>query len=168
MWRQIETVWSMNYLLCTNRWVVNNFSLYWREISATFTNTAVNNYLVYTKEKLANVSRWTEQWWEIKLLTWIFSSSVAWKWILERGYGAEQSRNPVWPQSLFASKRLRKTEPIRAEENRDGIVNEPSHADQIFTVRKQIATLEFRDLMLLINTTRLAPQNECTFNLFSR
>ena len=61
MWRQIETVWSMNYLLCTNRWVVNNFSLYWREISATFTNTAVNNYLVYTKEKLANVSRWTEQ-----------------------------------------------------------------------------------------------------------
>ena len=77
-------------------------------------------------------------------------------------------RNPAWLQSLFASKRLRKTEPTCAEENRDGIVNEPCHADQIITVRKQIATLEFRDQMLLINTTRLAPQNECTFNLFAR
>ena len=36
-----------------------------------------------------------------------------------------------------------------AEENRDGIVNEPCHADQIITLRKKLATLEFRDLMML-------------------
>ena len=81
----------------------------------------------------------------------------------------ERNRAVIRPDCDPASKRLRKTEPICAEENRDGIVNEPCHADQIITVRKQIATLEFRDQMLLImNTTRLAPQNECTFNLFAR
>ena len=43
---------------------------------------------------------------------------------------------------IFASKILRKTEPICAEENRDSVVNGLCHADQI-------VTLEFPDLMLL-------------------
>ena len=114
MWRQIGTVWSMNYLLCTNRWVVNNFSLYWREISATFTDTAVNNYLVYTKEKLANVSRWTEQWWEIKLLTWtvirpdcnLFSRRRDWEKLsrpVRRKIETELSMNPVTQTKLSRS-----------------------------------------------------------------
>ena len=72
-----------------------------------------------------------------------------------------------YPREDFASKRLRKTEPICAEENRDGIVNEPCHADQIITLRKQVATLEFRDPMSLINTTRLTLQKR-TFNLCAR
>ena len=81
------------------------------------------------------------------------------------------TREKIWsvtePDCDPASKRLRKTEPICAEENRDGIVNEPCHADQIITLRKQVATLEFRDPMLLINTTRLTLQKR-TFNLCAR
>ena len=50
---------------------------------------------------------------------------------------------------IFASKILRKTEPICAEENRDSVVNGLCHADQIVTLVKRIVTLEFRDLMLL-------------------
>ena len=79
----------------------------------------------------------------------------------------ERNRAVIRPDCDPAFKRLRKTEPICAEENRDGIVNEPCHADQIITLRKQVATLEFRDPMLLINTTHLTLQKR-TFNRCAR